>query len=53
VNVKNTSLREALRSPLFMALRSGDILTDDHQGGCVLFEKKDMVEKIMAQGRRG
>ena len=52
VNVKNTSLREALRSPLFMALRSGDILTDDHQGGCVLFEKKDMVEKIMAQGRR-
>ena len=29
VNIRDTSLREALHSPLFTALRSGDILMDD------------------------
>ena len=50
VNVKNTSLREAMRSPLFTALRNGGLLTDDHTGGCVLYEKRDLVERIMAEG---
>ncbi len=49
VNVRNTSLREALRSPLFMALRSGDILLDDHEGGCVLYEKRALVEALLAE----
>ena len=48
INVRNTSLREALHSPLFMALQSGDILKDDHEGGCVLFEKRELVEQIIA-----
>lgn len=48
VNIKNTSLREAMHSPLFMALRSGEILMDDHDGGCVLYEKRDLVERIIA-----
>jgi MoaA/NifB/PqqE/SkfB family radical SAM enzyme len=48
INVRNTSLREALHSPLFMALQSGDILKDDHEGGCVLFEKRELVERIIA-----
>ena len=48
VNVKNTSLREAMHSPLFTALRSGDILLDDHEGGCVLNEKKELVEALLA-----
>ena len=48
INVRNTSLREALHSPLFMALQSGDILKDDHDGGCVLFEKRELVERIIA-----
>ena len=47
INVKDTSLREALRSPLFTALRSGDILLDDHDGGCVLYEKKAQVEALL------
>lgn len=47
VNIKNTSLREAMHSPLFMALRSGDILMDDHDGGCVLYEKRELVEQLM------
>ena len=49
VNVKNTSLREALHSPLFTALQNGDILLDDHDGGCVLYEKRELVEALMVQ----
>ncbi|MBQ9687532.1 MAG: radical SAM protein [Oscillospiraceae bacterium] len=51
VNVKNTSLRQALHSPLFTALRSGDLLIDDHNGGCVLYEKRAQVEALLAAGR--
>lgn len=47
MNLRNASLREAMHSPLFMALRSGDILSDDHQGGCVLYEKRELVEQLM------
>ena len=50
VNVRNTSLREALHSPLFTALRSGDLLMDDHAGGCVLYEKRHQVEALLAGG---
>lgn len=49
VNVKDTSLREAMHSPLFTALRNGDVLTDDHKGGCVLYEKRDLVESLIAK----
>ena len=48
INVRNTSLREALHSPLFMALRDGGVLMDDHEGGCVLYEKRELVESILA-----
>ena len=48
VNVKNGSLREAMHSPLFTALRSGDILLDEHEGGCVLYEKRAQVEALLA-----
>ncbi len=48
VNVKTGSLRDAIRSPLFKALQSGDILLDDHEGGCVLYEKRDQVEALLA-----
>ena len=49
VNIKSSSLREAMHSPLFMALQNGDILLDDHDGGCVLYEKRELVESIIAQ----
>ena len=48
VNIKNSSLREAMHSPLFTALRSGDLLLDDHEGGCVLYEKREQVEALLA-----
>ncbi len=50
VNIKNSSLREAMHSPLFIALQNGDILLDDHDGGCVLYEKRELVEALIAQG---
>ena len=46
-SLKTVSLREALRSPLFMALREGDFLDDDHVGGCVLFAKRDQVAAML------
>ena len=49
INVKTSSLKEALSSPLFMALQSQNILSGDHVGGCVLFEKKDQVEAILQE----
>ena len=49
INVKNSSLREAMHSPLFTALQSGDILLDDHEGGCVLYEKRELVEALINQ----
>ena len=49
VNVRNTSLRDALHSPLFTALRDGDLLIEDHEGGCVLYEKRAQVENLLAK----
>ena len=43
INVRDTSLREAMRSKLFKAMIEGGLLNDDHKGGCVLFEKRDQV----------
>ena len=48
VNIKNTSLREAMHSPLFTALRKGNLLMDDHDGGCILYEKREQVEALLA-----
>ena len=49
INVKDTSLRQALRSPLFAALREQDVLMEEHSGGCVLFERRESVEAILAE----
>ena len=49
-NIREQSLIEALKSPLFAALRSGDILLDEHNGGCVLHTKKAEVEAILEKG---
>ncbi|MCM1578068.1 MAG: hypothetical protein NC078_04635, partial [Ruminococcus sp.] len=49
INVRDTSVREALRSPLFYALNTEGLLKDDHIGGCILYMNRDKVEEIMAQ----
>lgn len=49
VNIKDTSLKEALKSPLFLALQSEGLLNDTHEGGCVLYEKRELVEALIGQ----
>lgn len=51
VNVRDTSLLDALNSKLFKSLRDGGLLVDDHEGGCVLFEHKKDVERILNGGK--
>jgi MoaA/NifB/PqqE/SkfB family radical SAM enzyme len=47
VNIRDKGLKEAMNSPLFTSLRSGDLLSDDHKGGCVLYEKREQVEALL------
>ncbi|MCR5137740.1 MAG: radical SAM protein [Oscillospiraceae bacterium] len=49
INVRDTSLREAMNSALFRALRDNGHLLEDHAGGCVLYEKRDLVEKLLRE----
>ncbi len=52
VNVKTTSLKEAIHSRLFDALREEHVLSAAHTGGCVLFTQREKVEQIMEELRR-
>ena len=47
INVRDASLRVALKSPLFMALQNGGLLNANHEGGCVLYEKRAQVEALL------
>ncbi len=47
INVKETSLREAINSKLFRALQQEGVLLDDHEGGCVLYSKRQEVEALL------
>lgn len=49
INVKDNSLLETLNSKLFKSLRDGGILLDNHEGGCVLFEHKEEVERLLEE----
>lgn len=48
INVRDTSLKEAMNSRLFRELRDGGYLLEDHPGGCTLYERKSDVERIMS-----
>ena len=52
INVRDTSLRDALKSPLFLALQAEGVLLEDHPGGCVLHEKRAEVERLLTQSNR-
>ncbi len=48
-SLKNTSLKEAMNSPLFRKLRDSNVLIEDHSGhvgGCVLFEREELVRTV-------
>ncbi|MBQ8162561.1 MAG: radical SAM protein [Clostridia bacterium] len=48
INVRDTSLRDAMNSRLFRELRDGGYLLEDHPGGCTLYERRSDVERILA-----
>jgi len=50
ISVKDTSLKEAIASPLFRRIQDAGLLTGAHAGGCVLYEKKAQVEALLAAG---
>ncbi len=47
VNIRDTSLKEAIASPFFQKLKDGGFLNGEHKGGCVLFEKREEVEAML------
>ncbi len=46
-NVRDTSIREALRSPLFFALNAQGLLKDEHIGGCTLYANREQVVQLL------
>ncbi len=47
VNVKDASLRQAIASPLFRQLQVHGLLSGEHRGGCVLYERREQVEALL------
>lgn len=47
INVKGTSLRKALQSRLFKEIGDRGLLAEEHAGGCVLYERRRSVEKLL------
>ena len=47
INVKETSVLEALESNLFKSLRDNGLLMSHHEGGCVLFEHEKEVQNLL------
>lgn len=46
-NLKDCTLREALKSPLFKKLKDMEMLLGEHDGGCLLFQKEDEVKALL------
>lgn len=51
INVRDTSIREAMKSPLFYALNDEGLLKDDHVGGCTLYMNRERVEEIINENK--
>ena len=47
INVRDSSLKDAMNSPLFRKLRDEGYLLEDHEGGCILYEKRELVQQIL------
>lgn len=50
-SLRDTSLREALASPLFVKLRESGALEETHVGGCTLFAQEETVKALCAEGK--
>ncbi len=47
INVKDTSLLDAIRSRFFKGLNENGLLKEEHNGGCTLFERREEVEALL------
>jgi MoaA/NifB/PqqE/SkfB family radical SAM enzyme len=47
INLKDCTLREALKSPLFRKLNETGMLLGEHVGGCLLFQKEKEVKELV------
>lgn len=47
INVKDHTLKEVMSSMLFRNLQEKGLLTQKHEGGCVLYEKRQQVEALL------
>ena len=47
INVKDTTVLEALESNFFKSLRDNGLLMSHNDGGCVLFEHEKEVQKLL------
>jgi MoaA/NifB/PqqE/SkfB family radical SAM enzyme len=50
-NLKHCTLREAMKSPLFKKLNETGMMCEEHEGGCVLFEKESQVKELISFSR--
>lgn len=48
LNLRENSLENALKSEFFKKLQSEDIINAHHDGGCVLWEKRNEVKKLIS-----
>lgn len=46
-SLKNCTLREALKSPLFRTLNETGLLLGEHMGGCLLYEKETEIKNLL------
>lgn len=49
VSLKDVPLEQAMQSPLFRRLRDGGYLEGEHQGGCVLFGRREDIRAMLAR----
>lgn len=49
ISLKEHTLREALKSPLFKSLEESGMLLGEHEGGCVLFRQEAEVRKLIGK----
>ncbi len=50
-NLRDITLKKALLSPLFNKIRTTDVLTQEHTGGCVLFEHEDIIRSLINKNK--
>lgn len=48
-SLKNSSLIQALQSPLFCRLGEKGMLLGEHDGGCILFQKEKAVQQLLCE----